>query len=100
MKKSDAAVRAIRAAKAESQVVAAVQEYLASLGPAVIGILPAGILAVGLRQAEEVIQSALELVHEQMLGKEDSPQASLLNDVELVLSTAAKRLAVLARDTA
>jgi hypothetical protein len=100
MKKSDDAVRAIRAAKAESQVIAAVQEYLASLGPSALGVVPAEILAVGLRQAEEVIQSALEGVHEQMLGKEDSPQASLLNDLELVLSTAAKRLAVLARDTA
>jgi hypothetical protein len=100
VKKSDVAIRAIRAAKAESQVVAAVREYLGSLGPSVAAVLPEEILAIGLTQAEDVIQSALRVVHGKVLATEQSPQAALLNDVELVLATAAKRLAVLAGKTA
>jgi hypothetical protein len=100
MKKSDVACRAIRAARSESEVITAVRGYLESLSPDEASVLPAELLAKGIHQAEELIQSALALVHEQMLGKQDSPDASLLNEIELVFATAAKRLTALARDTA
>jgi hypothetical protein len=100
MKKSDVACRDIRAARSESDVITAVRGYLDSLSAEEASVLPAELLARGISQAEELIQSALALVHDQMLGKHDSPDASLLNEIELVFSTAAKRLAVLARDTA
>ncbi|MGZ5036754.1 MAG: hypothetical protein ACXWG1_08025 [Usitatibacter sp.] len=100
MKTSDGACRAIRAAKTEGEVVAAVREYLDSLSPQEAGALPAQVLAFGLSQVEEVVHSALDLVHRQMLAMREGPESQVLTDVTLVFSTAAKRLAVLAKDTA
>ena len=100
MKRGDSAVRAIRAASSESQVVEAVQAYLGSLEASEVAQLPEEVLTLGLRQAEEVIQSALALVHCEMLGVREAPGAALLNETALVLSTAAHRLAALAKDAA
>lgn len=100
MKSSDRACRNIRAASSESQVLQEVSDYLGSLQPAVVAIIPAELMAVGLQQAEEVIHSALEIVHRQIARRERAAEADTLNEMVLVLSTAARRLAVLARNTA
>jgi Protein of unknown function (DUF3606). len=92
MKKSDSACRAIRAANTEAQVVAAVREYLASLGPEEVAALPAQVMAFGLHQVEEVVHSALDLVHREMLAMREGPESEVLAEVTLVFSTAAKRL--------
>ncbi len=99
MKKSDSACRDIRAASTESQVVAAVRAYLASLDPAEVALVPTEIMAFNLSGAEEAVQAALHLVHAQMLGMRDATQYAMLSEVVLVFSTAARRLAVLAKDT-
>ena len=100
MKKSDSACRAIRAATTETQVVNAVKEYLASLGPTELAFIPVELLAIGISEAEEIVQSALQLVNRELLGSHDAPAAGVLKDASLVLSTAAQRLAALAKDEA
>jgi hypothetical protein len=100
MKKGDSACRAINAAANESQVLAAVRDYLASLSAADVALMPAEVMALGLDQIEDLIQSALQLVHHQMMELREAPNAAVLNEAALVLSTAAKRLATLATDTA
>ena len=100
MKKSDKACRAIGAASTETEVLAAVRDYLSSLEASEVAVLPAQLMALVLSGAEEVVQSALQLVHTEMLAAHDRPEAALLNQVTLVFSTAAKRLAALAKNTA
>lgn len=100
MKSSDRACRTIRAATSESQVIQAVSEYLKSLHPTVVAIFPAELMAVGLQQAEEVIHSALDIVHRQIARSDLPAEADTLNEIVLVLSTAARRLAILAGNTA
>jgi hypothetical protein len=98
MKRSDNAVLAIRNASRESQVVEAVQAYLASLDASELALLPEQIVTLALHQTEEVIQSALDLVHREMQGLREAPGAALLSETALVFSTAANRLAALAKD--
>jgi hypothetical protein len=97
MKSTDNAVRAIRAASTESQVLQAVSDYLKSLEPSAFALLPAELTAIGLSHAEEVIHSALQLARSRMAR---SPKARTgertFADVVFVLSTAARRLATLA----
>ena len=100
MNKSDSACRAIKAASTEAQVIAAVRSYLSSLGPAEVAVLPAQVMTLVLSETEEIVQSALQLVHSEMLAAHDAPEATLLSQVTLVFSTAANRLAALAKDTA
>jgi hypothetical protein len=100
MKKSDSACRAIRAASTEAEVIGALRNYLASLGAAQMALIPAEIVAIGIRHAEEVVQSALQLVHREMLETRDAVDAAVLSEVALVFSTAAQRLTVLAKDPA
>jgi hypothetical protein len=100
MKRSDAACRAIRSAKTENQVITAVQDYLKTLDQAEIAVLPADILAFGVRQAEEALHTALHHVHEQMLKLDEAAGSAVLTEVTLVFTTAAKRLAALAKDPA
>ena len=59
-------------------------------------MLPAGLAALATNHAEEVVQSALQLVHHEMLAALDEPEAAVLKDAALVFSTAATRLATLA----
>jgi hypothetical protein len=99
MKKSDVAVRAIRTASTESHVIAAVRDYLATLDAHEVALVPAEIMAFGLAAAEEAIQSALYLVHTQMLRTHEEVESAVLNDVTLVFSAAARRIAALAKDT-
>lgn len=99
MKSSDTACRAIRAASTESQVMKAVSEYVDSLAPGAVALLPVELISLGVSGAEEVIHSALHLVNSRMVGSEGS-DADTLSDVVLVLSTAARRLAALAKNTA
>lgn len=100
MKSSERACRDIRAASSESQVIQAVSDYLDTLQPGAVALLPAELKAMGLKQAEEVIHLALEIVHGQMGRAEGAAGADILNEIVLVLSTAARRLAVLASNTA
>ena len=99
MKKSDAACSAIHAASSETQVITAVRHYLSTLEASEVALLPREIVDFGLGHTEDAVQSALYLVHTQMLRLGDTPEAAMLNDVTLVFSTAARRLAALAKDT-
>lgn len=97
MKSSDTACRAIRAASTESDVMRAVSNYLESLEPAALALLPSELTAIGLSHAEEVIHSALELAQSRIgRSAKTTPQARTLSDIVLVLSAAARRLATLA----
>ena len=100
MKKSDSARHAIKSASTESEVIAAVREYLSSLDPREIAFLPAPLMALMLSEAEEIVQSALQLVHTALLAARDASEAELLGDANLVFAAAAKRLAALAKDVA
>ena len=100
MKSSDVACRAIRAAKTEGQVISAVQEYLKSLDSAELALLPADILAFGVRHAEEALHAALHFVHGQMLQVGEGSATESMTEMTLVFTTAAKRLASLAKDPA
>jgi len=100
MTKSEKACRAIRAARNESEVIAAVREYVDSLDRSDLARLPAEILAMGLAPAEELVQSALQALHGGMAGAGEDSKADILSEATLVFTTAARRLAVLARDSA
>ena len=100
MKKSDSARRAITSASTESEVISAVRGYLSSLDALEIALLPAPLMALMLSEAEEIVQSALQLVHTALLAARDSSEAELLGDAHLVFAAAAKRLAALAKDVA
>lgn len=97
MKDTQSTVRAILAAATESQVVTVVREYLASLSPSQVALLPAGLTSLGISHVEEVVQSALHLVHREMLATLDAPEAVFLKEAALIFSTAAQRLAALAK---
>ena len=99
MTRTEKACRAIRAATKESQVLAAVRDYLDSLEAADVARLPAQILVMGLTPAEELIQSALQALNDSMRD-EGKNTGGAVNDAVLVFTTAAKRLAVLAENTA
>ena len=92
MKKSDNAVRAIRAATTETQVVAAIRDYLSSLESSEVALLPAEVTAFGLHLTEEVVQSALQLVHDQMLAVGDAPAPKDLPEPELAAWTSVARV--------
>ena len=96
MKDSRSTCRAIQTASTEQQVISVVREYLSSLSPAEVALMPAGLSALATSRAEEVVQSALQLVHHEMLVALDAPEAELIKDAVLVFSTAATRLATLA----
>jgi hypothetical protein len=100
MTKSEKACNAIRAATKDSQVIGAVRDYLDSLDASDAALLPAELLALGLVPAEEMIQSALQALHSQMAGLDETPRAGLLSQAALVFTTAARRLAALAENTA
>ena len=93
MTKSQKACRAIRAARNESQVVAAVRDYLDSLEAADAALLPGELLALGLVPAEELIQTALHALHE--VSRSDA-KGGVVKETASVFSTAARRLAALA----
>jgi hypothetical protein len=95
-----AACQAIRRASTEGQVMAAIREYLSSLTAAQLALLPAEVLEIGLSQAEDLVHSALQLVHGQVASKRNGEKIGLLEEVAEVLSTAAQRLAELATDPA
>ena len=96
MTSSEKACREIRSAKTESQVIAAVREYLDSLGAKDLARLPADLMVLGLAPAEELIQSALQALHDIGAASKDAGVA----DAVLVFTAAARRLAALAKDAA
>lgn len=100
MTSSEKACRAIRSATNESEVVGAVRDYLESLDASDAGRLPAEILAIGLTPAEELIQSALQVLHNGMEQARADSKANVLSEATLVFTTAARRLAALAKDSA
>jgi hypothetical protein len=87
---------AIQAASTEEQVIVVVREYLSSLSPDEIALLPKGLATLGTNHVEEVVQSAVQLAHHEMLAALNESEAVLLKDAVLVFSTAATRLAALA----
>lgn len=100
MTRGEKACTAIRAAAKESDVIGAVREYLESLDKSDAARLPAEILAMGLASAEELVQSALQALHTGMGAAQGDSKAGILNEATLVFTTAARRLAVLAKDAA
>jgi hypothetical protein len=100
MRNGDNACRDIKAASTESEVIAAVRRYLGSLDASDAAKLPAEVMALGLSEVEEMVHAALQLVHNEMLGSHDAAEAEVLKDVHRVFTTAAKRLADLAKDVA
>jgi len=96
LNKSEVACRKIRAATTESQVVAAVQDYVASLGAGDVAGLPLHALSACLVRTEESIHSALQLF-EDAVGRaaRDVPDRGTADDMRLVLTTAARRLAAI-----
>lgn len=94
MTKSQKACRAIRLARNESQVVAAVRDYLDSLEPSDAARLPGELLVMGIVPAEEVIQTALGALH-QVTGS-DAAKDGIVKQTVLVFSAAARRLAAFA----
>jgi hypothetical protein len=96
MKDVTSTCRAIQTASTQEQVVAAVREYVASLTPEEAALMPVGLTTLSVSHVDEVVHSALQLVHREMLAVVDAPEAALLKDASLVFSTAAQRLAALA----
>ena len=95
MTRGDKACRAIRAARRESEVIAAVRDYIDALDSSAAAQLPAEILVMGLTPAEEVIQSALQSVQAGM-NAEKGAKGGAGRDLVRVLTAAARRLADLA----
>ena len=96
MKNSRSTCLAIENALTQDEVVVSVREYLASLNPAEIALMPPGLAVFATGRAEEVVHSALQLVHHEMAVALDAPEAELIKEAVLVFSTAATRLATLA----
>ena len=96
LNKTEVACRKIRAATTESQVVAAVRDYLASLGPPEALGIPLQVLSSCLVQTEESIHSAIQLF-EDAIGamREGGPDSNAAEGTRVVLSTAARRLAAI-----
>lgn len=96
MSKSDAACRKIRAAATESQVVAAVREYLGSLGPADALGVPVHAVSSCLVHTEESIHSALQVFEDALAALQgDSANPDAAEGMRLVLTAAARRIATL-----
>lgn len=93
---SRATCLAIQTASSEEQVISAVQTYLSSLSAAQAASMPAGLIALGKSHAENIVQSALQLVHDEMLSVLDTPEPDLLREAVTVLAAASTRLAALA----
>jgi len=91
---TEATCKRIRAAKTESQVIDAVREYLATLGPAEVAGIPLQVLSSSLVQAEESIHSAIQ-VFEDAIGALGPSDADTAERTRLVLTTAARRLAAM-----
>jgi len=96
MKDSTSTCHAIQAASTEAQVISIVREYFAGLSPEKAAFVPAAVLKVGANYAQDVAQAALEIANREADAAPDAPEAALLRDVGIVLSTAAMRLVVLA----
>ena len=97
MKDASSTCKALQAATSEEQVVALVRGYLGSLSPAEAALLPTGLTALSVSHVEEVVHSALQLVHREMVAVFDAPETLVLKEASLVFTTAAQRLAALAR---
>ena len=96
MKDSSSTCQAIQAASTEAQVISIVREYFAALSPEKAAFVPTAVLKVGMNYAQDVAQAALEIANREAHAEPDAPEAALLRDVGVVLSTAAMRLVVLA----
>ena len=99
MTKSRKACGAIHRAKNEAEVINAVRQYLDSLEASDAAELPGELLLLGMTPAEELIQSALQALHD-LIGKKSSPKGGVVRETTLVFTTAARRLASLATDAA
>jgi glucokinase len=96
LKKSASTCLAIQSAATEEQVVSAVREYLDTLSAEQVALMPAGLTVLARSHAEDVVHTALQLVHHEILSAFDAPEAELIREAVSVFSTAATRLATLA----
>ena len=96
MSKTDIACRKIRAANTETQVIAVVREYLASLGPTDVAGIPLHVLSASLVHTEESIHSCIQAVEDAIAAvKGGTADADAVDGTRLVLTAAARRLAAL-----
>ncbi|MEP7068903.1 MAG: hypothetical protein ABI789_06680 [Usitatibacter sp.] len=86
---------AIRNAATVDHVIDALRSYLDSVEPVHQALLPAGLLTLGVKHAQEIAQAAVELAHREASVAAQAPEASFLKEAATVFSTAAMRLAVL-----
>ncbi len=89
------ALTAIRLAKTESDVIAAIRDYLASLSAEELALIPGGFRALGLITIDEILQAAVELAQREMLAVAEAPETEVVRDAANVFSTAAIRLATI-----
>lgn len=99
MTKSEKACRVIQSAKKESQVVGAVRDYLDSLDASDVAQLPAEVAVLGLTPAEELIQSALQALHNCLAEAGATRKGGIVRETALVFTTAARQLTLLAEDS-
>lgn len=94
MSKANATCKRIRAATTESQVMAAVREYLSSLGPPEVAGIPLHIVSTSLVMTEESLHTAIQ-AFEDALGAVGVGDGDAAEGTRVVLTTAARRLAAL-----
>ena len=96
MSNSDVACRKIRAASTETQVIAVVREYLASLGAADVAGIPLHVLSSSLVHTEESIHSCIQAVEDAIAAVQGAKSnGNAARGTRLVLTAAARRLAAL-----
>jgi hypothetical protein len=94
--KTEVACRKIRSASTETQVIAAVQEYLVSLGPPEVAGIPLHALSSSLVQTEESIHSAIQTLEDALAAIQGGTSSrDAAEGTKRVLTTAARRLAAL-----
>ena len=86
----------IRGASTEREVVGAVRDYLGSLDHAQIAAIPANLLSLQINHARDIAAAAVEVARHEATMAPQAPEADLVKDVAMVLSTAAMRLAIIA----
>jgi hypothetical protein len=95
---TEVACRKIRAATTESQVIAAVRQYVATLEPSDLAGVSLHALKSCLVQGEETIHSALQMFEDAIGAAEGGkPDPRAADGMRLVLTTAARRIASISR---
>ena len=88
--------QAIRAASTEEEVIGAVRDYFGSLDHGDLAAIPANLLSLQINHARDIAAAAVEVARHEATIAHDAPEAALIKEVAMVLSTAAMRLAIIA----